>query len=123
VKRLPAATIVVAFLLACNSHGDQARHWGETPGFETGNQLLEDCTESHCLGYIIGVSDTIAFLQSADLLRTPYCLERHITQGQVEDVVTKYLQDHPADRHLAAASLVFHALTDALPCDNKPGKE
>ena len=37
-------------------------------------------------------------------------------EGQVGDVVIKYLTDHPEQRRHAAAALVFSALKGAFPC-------
>ena len=36
--------------------------------------------------------------------------------GQARDVVVKYLQENPAHRHEAGATLVMEALHDAWPC-------
>lgn len=118
MKRLPTAGIVVALFLAGSSHGD------ETRSFIIGSHLAESCAAPEadpkhlpCLVYVSGVSDTVHFLQSANYFSKVYCAPKGVTQGQLAAVFSKYLQDHPAKRHLAAASLVFAALTDAFPCE------
>jgi hypothetical protein len=39
-----------------------------------------------------------------------------VVAGQARDVVVKYLQENPAHRHEAGATLVMEALHDAWPC-------
>jgi hypothetical protein len=44
------------------------------------------------------------------------CADKNVTLKQMFDVVTRYLAAYPETRHLAAASLVAHALAEAFPC-------
>lgn len=122
MKRLPAAGIVVALLLGGSSHGEEI----PTPGFSTGNDLVEACAAPvsdpsylTCLVYIGGVSDTLDFLQTAGLLSKVYCMPKSITQGQLAAVFSKYLHDNPAKRQLVAANLLIDALLDAFPCKKR----
>jgi hypothetical protein len=39
-----------------------------------------------------------------------------VTNGQAEDVVGKYLKDHPEERHHMAAALIIKAIAEAFPC-------
>ncbi len=39
-----------------------------------------------------------------------------VTNGQVRDVVVKYLKDHPEERHFLASILAVKALSKAFPC-------
>ena len=43
----------------------------------------------------------------------------NVTQGQVERIVKKYLQEHPKDLHEGRWALTVKALVDAFPCSTK----
>ena len=43
----------------------------------------------------------------------------NITVGQIQDVVVKYLQDNPADRHLPGGTLSYRAFYAAFDCKLK----
>ena len=59
-------------------------------------------------GMFIGKMNTLAARQ--------VCLPREtLTFGQLSDVITKYLQDHPEQRHEPAFLLVGLAISDAWP--------
>lgn len=45
-----------------------------------------------------------------------YCIPERVTQGQLQDVVVKYLESQPSRRHLPAGILVTVALAEAFPC-------
>jgi hypothetical protein len=45
-----------------------------------------------------------------------YCIPSGVTQGQMLEVVTKYLEGNPALRHWDATLLVAAALKEAFPC-------
>ena len=83
--------------------------------FYDGNKLYELCKENgipeFCRGYIMGVTDVV-LNQNADHV----CAPEHATVGQITDVVTKYLTDHPELRHKSGWSIVITALKQAFPC-------
>jgi hypothetical protein len=60
-------------------------------------------------GYVLGVSDVMTEAGTA-------CQPKGATRGQVGDVVSKFLSDHPEQRHLSAAGLVTSAILQAFPC-------
>jgi len=62
-----------------------------------------------CLSYVMGVLDGSRFLDQP--LTTPV----GATGGQVRDVVSKYLADHPEVREQPARMLVKSAVVDAWP--------
>jgi hypothetical protein len=84
--------------------------------FDTGNELLSMCNDPTdkriCLGTVSGYYDMLQWMD-----RT--CADRTVTMGQAADVVIKFLRDHPASRHLSAASLASAALMQAFPCPKK----
>jgi Rap1a immunity proteins len=45
-----------------------------------------------------------------------YCVPTEATGNQLDDVVKKYLFDHPELRHEAGDSLIYRALRDGFPC-------
>lgn len=98
-------------------------------GFESGNSLLTQCSADNkdvvaltdCLSYIKGVHDDFMFarlLEGEDSECTP----ETITNGQVRDVVIKYLLDNPEERHQPGPFLVRLAIMTAWPkCSMEPG--
>jgi hypothetical protein len=90
--------------------------------FLTGNDLFTDCSATEtigsviCHGYVVGAADAFA---GADLI----CIPKNVSQGQVADIVTKFLRDHPESRHYSASSEVLQALMEAFPCKNQPWKD
>jgi hypothetical protein len=90
--------------------------------FKTGNELLANCTgnsfkEGYCLGYIASVSDTHNTWVDLGNMSEIFCLPKGVTQGQLQSVGVKYLEENPADLHLTASSLIAHALGRAFPCN------
>ena len=84
--------------------------------FDTGNELLSMCDDPRerpiCLGTVSGYYDMLQWME-----RT--CAEVTVAKGQAADVVIKFLRDHPANRHMFAASLASVALMQAFPCSKK----
>ncbi|MGU5731432.1 Rap1a/Tai family immunity protein [Aeromonas jandaei] len=66
---------------------------------------------SDCRGYITGVADVLDGFS--------FCIPDRVNRGQNVDVVTKYLRDHPEDRHQDAHTLTAYALSIAFPCQTK----
>ena len=84
----------------------------------SGNELLDYCEAKNgdrmlCLGFVVGV-DQGAVTQGGHL-----CVSSKATYGQMADIVSKYLQEHPERRHTDAARLVITALQKAFPCPKK----
>jgi hypothetical protein len=84
--------------------------------------LLEECEaaetarQTFCLGYITGASDVDGMDGATFPERRHSCVREEVTNGQLKDVVVKYLKDHPEERHLLAAILVVKAQAKAFPC-------
>lgn len=75
----------------------------------------DEASKSLCLGFVAGVADSF---DCADT-NFGYTWDRdqyNVTVGQLKKVSEKYLRDHPESLHLAAASLVARALSEAFPC-------
>lgn len=89
----------------------------------TGNELLATCrsaggdpsapTLDHatCLGYITGVYESFGFV-----LPDAACAEKGVTNGQLVDIVVKFLILYPEKRNRSAPLLIAAAVADAFPC-------
>jgi len=87
----------------------------------TGDELLDWCRENRsthkdglCLGFIEGLAEVAAELK---LMCAP---ADRITRQRMRDVVMDSLESNPAERQLAARSLVLKALQAAFPCPPGP---
>jgi Rap1a immunity proteins len=88
-----------------------AAHGGDFDG----NELQEECTQSatFCQGYVAGVFD-------AEKLFPTLCVPDEVRYGQLVDVVTQWLRDHPERRHDSAVRLVVQAINEKFPCKDRP---
>jgi len=88
--------------------------------FQTGNKLLEQITSDDVVlqmtayGYIAGVHDTYSGIA--------ICKPTTATLRQLADVVRLELEARPDQRHLAADSIIFNALSRVWPCADKKTK-
>lgn len=88
-------------------------------GYVSGNMLYESCNsnnleEAFCIGYIAGVSDVMH--TGDDILGLKTCFPPNVPTGQLKDVVIRWLETHPKDRHYSAEGLSAIALSEAFPC-------
>ena len=86
----------------------------------SGNTLLDRCNDNEnvswgaCLGYITAVSDV---LNGGDVIAGwKACNPKNVTPGQARDIVVRWLEENPKERHYSANSLVAIALSEAFPC-------
>lgn len=111
----PLAILCFVFALTCGMVGSAAGS-----AFLNGNDLYAYCTGSDnftrgiCLGYVEGMADSIGVMESVSKAAV-FCIPP-VSARQARDVVVKYLQENPAHRHEAGATLVMEALHDAWPC-------
>jgi hypothetical protein len=91
--------------------------------FATGNILWRFCNDpdpttwvsyGYCAGYMSGVADIM--MQSIPVFGWRACLPETVSAAQATDVLKQFLNQHPEQRHYAAASLVAKALAEAFPC-------
>jgi hypothetical protein len=86
--------------------------------FQTGNELFALCNDrdpqqkAFCMGTASGYSDMLQAMRET-------CADKNVSQGQVSDIVVKFLRIHPELRNLGAASLARAALKEAFPCPQK----
>ena len=92
--------------------------WPSSSSFLSGNKLFDSCAgvvrrPGHCTGYTTGIVDALA---SGPIYGWEACVPEKVTAAQVRDIVVKYLQDNPQDRHYLAAGIAAKALSIAFPC-------
>jgi Rap1a immunity proteins len=94
---------------------------GSSPGFETGKDLMSQCSSAtaraECLGYIRGTADTL-LLYAAAKGSAPFCIPQGVTVDQMQDAVVTFLEKRQAQWHEGAAGLIFAALVKAWPCQS-----
>lgn len=114
-------TVVVAHTQAPNPNKQ-----AEAPLIWNGNSLFDLCKgykanklagrlSPGCFFYIAGVTQTV-FINVELKTMPPICPGKHVTQAQIVDVVTKWLDDHSEKRDLRAPILIWTALVEAFPC-------
>jgi len=89
-----------------------------------GNLLLQDCNEAtasfgfgYCAGYVAGVAHLVSVESyEGSTYFWKSCPPKAATTEQLVDVVKKFLNEHPEDRHRPALLLVLKALSNAFPC-------
>ena len=84
----------------------------------TRNEVADaEANKDWCTAYIQGAQQTIALVRfDTSKVYASSCPENSVTNQQAQDVIIKYLRDHPENRHLPAPSLIALALHDAFPC-------
>ena len=68
----------------------------------------------YCAGFIHGVVDVHG--EKTTIYGFRACLPHSVTIRELRDIVVKWLEGHPARRHLIAHGLVGEALSEAYPC-------
>ena len=87
-------------------------------GFQNGNELLTLNSDANntvrkgiYIGYIEGVIDALGGIL--------ICPTSEMNARQASDIVTKYLEKHPENRHLSGDLLIVRAIQEVFPCPNK----
>jgi hypothetical protein len=102
-------------------------------GFKTANDLLITCSTkegdagyladaSHCLGYTLGVFDTLDGLSrelaEMGVTQTGFCMpEGKVSAGQIGRIALKHLEENPEVLHYEASSVLIQGFIQAFPCD------
>jgi hypothetical protein len=113
---------LIASLLVVLAGVGSASAGGTYESLESGNTLLAKCVgppelQLVCGGYTAAIYDTIAMLEAGGAVPKHHCFPPDVTRLQIRDVIVRYLQGHPAERHTGAASLASDALQEAWPCN------
>lgn len=88
--------------------------------FFSGNDVYQYCRDNPVAARFFagGVFDAFDAFDVLDENRSMMCATESVTLGQAEDVMCSYLEKHPEERHLTAASLAMYAFSTAWPCRN-----
>ena len=127
-KTALGASVVLAAVLASLADARTENLAGKLGG--AGDMLYAHCLSSDlyargiCLGYVEGVADAgeqealagASVTGASTLGIWRWCIPTGAAPGQARDIVAKFLRENPAQRHLAAASIVALALQRAWPC-------
>ena len=82
----------------------------------TGNNIYESCKKHgpFCLAYVTGSAD-MASIWSLLGKNIYFCIPYQVDGNQLMDLVSKYMHDHPQDRHINAITLFTRAMEKAWP--------
>jgi hypothetical protein len=122
-----AFTLFLAAVIACSgpAAGQTKEHiW------KSGNVFLSTCaidadktTGELTMAQLSATSDCIPYLRGLDdgarLVGAPYCAPDSVTNGQSEEIVVKFIRDHPERAHLSTGTLFLAAMEKAFPCHHK----
>jgi hypothetical protein len=92
-----------------------------------GNDWQRDCDKQNdyfalgvCLGEVLGEIEGISSGFYSQNLLVPFCIPpNRVTNKQLQDILYKYITDHPAERHFHLSILVLEALVEAFPRRSK----
>ncbi len=87
--------------------------WTHCVSADPNSQYFNPLNSGICVGVVTAIADTLA---TYGVYGFRACFPAHSTRGQAEDVVKRYLDQHPEKRHYVAADLVAMALAEAFPC-------
>jgi hypothetical protein len=88
--------------------------------FRDGNGLLQLCTATigaqmdFCYGYIDAVTDYLVVNNVMGDISA--CITTELDDGQLRDLVIRFLRQNPKLRRVAASELIARALAEAFPC-------
>ena len=83
----------------------------------SGNELKEFCHSEYAYGQGICIGYAMATASAATRGSLRVCIPSgQVTRGQLQDIMVKYLDDHPATLHDPAPVLAFVAFYEAFPC-------
>lgn len=113
--------IAATILLATQASGI-AEAQATVPDPDLGSDLFAYCTsadlqwQSMCMGYIRGAARVWTGTRAV-------CAPARVTAGQLQDIVTQGLKDHPEDRKNDSGLLILKYLSGAFPCSKTPPAE
>lgn len=85
----------------------------------TGEELANACRSQsdQCNAYLAGCLDSQeSFLEWHYLIENMYCAKGGLAVDQARDIFLKYSQQHSQRLRERASTLLFTALSEALPC-------
>jgi hypothetical protein len=88
---------------------------GTRVAYFTANQLYGMGRGTLLAGYVIGLLDA----DHASVRNSNYCVPSGATGEQARDVVWRYLEQNPQERHMGGAFVTRRALLSAWPCPTR----
>ena len=114
--RTRLVALATAVALACLPASAQ-----EARALYSGNDLWSRCSGKGdlniglCGGFVVGITDAMMG-SGGGISGRRACIPLSVLVEQITDVVKRYLEQHPEQRHYSAASLVAQALSETFPC-------
>ena len=71
-----------------------------------------------CLGFVRGLHMTHEIYGAISENYKVFCLPENVSTTQLAKIILKYLENHPENLHLEAASTAFVALKKVFPCED-----
>ena len=71
-----------------------------------------------CLGFVRGLHMTHEIYGAISKNYKVFCLPPNVSTTQLVKIISKYLENHPENLHLEAASTAFVALKKVFPCED-----
>jgi hypothetical protein len=78
------------------------------------NYAAKNLATGVCDAHVTAIADSM--LAPGGVWGRRACFPEHSNMGQSFDIVKRYLDQHPEQRHLSASALVAKAIGDAFPC-------
>ncbi len=84
-----------------------------------GNELKAACgsksrfDQGVCIGFASAIAGVVG---DEPVMGWRACIPNGVPRRQLQDVMVKYLDDHPEKLHLGAETLVARAFAEAFPC-------
>lgn len=89
----------------------------------TGNDLAEMCISDRTvckifiIGMVRGIESTSLIYSKMNEEKPFFCIPPRVTNGQLAEIVIKYIKDNPKDLHKPASFLSTDAIETAYPCN------
>ena len=86
----------------------------------TGLTYAQAVAAGECLGMMHGMIETLPILEQLQLAERTICVPERVTNGQLAQVVIKYIEANPANMHRSFVAQAFMAFLEAWPCNKQP---
>jgi hypothetical protein len=113
--------LVIAVMVMVMVLGIGLSSEGKAGVYLDGNKVHEMCQSDQmkdiCIGYVAGAFDAFEVMHLGENIPRRWCPPK-APLSQLVDVFTKWLVDHPEDRHINASALLAAAFVAKFPCNN-----
>jgi hypothetical protein len=109
-----ATALLIPLVEMAHPSGAQAEYWSDGDLFAYCRANDGTLEKGACMGYIIGIADTLA--AGGRIGNSRACIKGGVSVGQLVDTVTHFLTTAHDIEHGSANALVASVLSDAFPC-------